>query len=419
MPGPTMDAVRVVAVGASGRVRHGVVGGRPNRLHLGRGERTASRLFVLGDERRRLVGRGSHGRLDVPGRRERVDGLADEHRLEVDGQAVPVVDGGHAIAAKREVLDRPVRVPNHDLSRGGIEALACATGDAVDPLSAGGRALEVEAGIVRGGPEVPGRERAEEAAAQTVDRRDFPSGVDEEPQRARHRPAHGRLVAVSMCPALDQLLERREAAAHADRAANRRRARKSGARQVRLDGRHGSEARIRHAAAVHLHDDPPLVGELESEDAADPALVEGAPAISAPSPSRQAARTSRSILAGSPVPTTAFSTDRKAFSVGELGGDCLRDRLHERAVEYAHADLRVPVRRLLRHLRGAGLGVERPVRPLPRVRRLDRHEAPVVVRRSAPGGRDGRRRWRRLLRRKLRLRPLIPRRPGRLPECDP
>ncbi len=93
-----------------------VDGCRTRNLPLcGRERRAASRL-VLAHERTRLFERRRKPYRQVSRDGEAAGGLADDHRLETDREAVPVVDRGHDALLEAEVLDAPVDVRDHTLS---------------------------------------------------------------------------------------------------------------------------------------------------------------------------------------------------------------------------------------------------------------------------------------------------------------
>ena len=113
-----------------GGVRARVREHRGARGALGALERRAPRRLVVGDERARLVERRrlrAAGAAPVGG--EAVRALANDRRLAVAREAVPVVGDGDRVAGEPHVLGAPVRVADHELAGGA--PLARGGGDVV------------------------------------------------------------------------------------------------------------------------------------------------------------------------------------------------------------------------------------------------------------------------------------------------
>ncbi len=178
---------------------------------------------------------------------------ADQRRLRLESETVPVVDRVQRASTKAEMLGAPVgvaddeRLERHPGTRPHPHL--------VDPHRPPRRRIEVEQGVVRLGPELLSRVRARQLGSGRK--------LDQTPQCARKDSSDPGVACVGAF-ALEPLLGCREPCSDPRRRKERPGCREPRVRECRLhalDLREGAQVE-----PMHLHGETPSIGQLEAEN---------------------------------------------------------------------------------------------------------------------------------------------------------
>src|SRR5919204_852387 len=148
--------------------------------------------------------------------RERGGGTAEEVRLAIGLEAVPVVGDARLRTFEADVIRDPIAVSDDLAPNRLVPDLPCRARDLVDPSGPCGGRVEVEENVVRRRPQRPAWSREGEAALETTDRAQLVRQLDQARKRDGETAAHLRLVSVAVDAVVFPLLQRR-AAPHAER----------------------------------------------------------------------------------------------------------------------------------------------------------------------------------------------------------
>jgi hypothetical protein len=176
--------------------------------------------------------------------------------LSAKAKFAPAVEVAHDVRERRSPERRP----------GGTRGV-------VDPVSAGGGAGEIEAQIVRLGPQVTDHGLAE-PGADRVAARVGEDGVDEVVQGICHAAASGGVVPVGGVTA-EEFRDAEPAVAEQQRTGERRRGGHACGNEVGLHASDGHQALARRERRpVQLGDDGAAVGQLDAGDDPDARFIE-------------------------------------------------------------------------------------------------------------------------------------------------